>query len=432
MNPINLPQKLLLKNARLLDPTQKLDKTGDLLIENGKISEIDSKSTADKTWDLQGAVVCPGFFDLHVHLREPGHEDAETIRSGQEAAAAGGFTAIACMPNTKPALDHAGVVRWVIEQASTFPVTVYPVAAVTRGRKGEELTDMVELFQAGAIAFSDDGSPVSTSELMRHALEYSKLTGAPIMSHAEDLSLTGKGAMHESEFSTRLGLPGIPSLSEDIASIRDLTLAEYTGGRLHLSHVSTLGAMLALKAAMGRGVKATGEVTPHHLLLTDEAVVGYNTSTKMKPPLRGESDRAALWQGINDGTFCAIATDHAPHTYEDKEVPYDEAAFGSIGLETALGLIWDKGVRAGLIDANRFVELFAVGPRVVAGLPVSSLKTESQADLTIFHPDEKWKVDAKQFYSKGRNCPFQDWEITGRPWGIIKGNQWAGRIEPAF
>ncbi|MCX6640348.1 MAG: dihydroorotase [bacterium] len=432
METIHLPKKLLLKNARLIDPAKKLDRTTSLLIENGKIAEIDSKMSGTKIWDLNGAIVCPGFFDLHVHLREPGFEDAETIRTGQEAAAAGGFSAVACMPNTKPALDHAGLIRWVIEQAASFPVAVYPVAAVTRERKSQELTDMMELHQAGAIAFSDDGAPVSSSELMRRALEYSRLTGAPIITHAEDLSLTGKGAMHESEVSTRLGLPGIPSLSEDVATVRDLMLAEYTGGRLHLAHVSTAGALEALEMSLKRGVKVTAEVTPHHLLLTDEAVVGYDTSTKMKPPLRSESDRKALWEGLSRRAITCIATDHAPHTCEDKDVPYDEAAFGALGMETALGLLWDRGVRAGLLAPGHLIELFCHGPRQAVGLPVPVIEAGGLVELTVFHPEETWTVDANQFYSKGRNCPFQGWELIGRPWGILKGDFWAGRVEPEF
>lgn len=432
MEPVRLPGKIHLKNAHLLDPAQKLDRQAGLFIENGVITEISQEIRADKTWDLQGAIVCPGFFDLHVHLREPGFEDAETIRSGQEAAAAGGFTAVACMPNTEPALDHAGIIRWVIARASEFPVAVYPIAAVTKNRKGEELTEMVELREAGAIAFSDDGSPVFNAEIMRRALEYSLLVNVPIISHAEDLDLARGGSMNEGEISTQLGLPGIPSLSEDIATVRDLMLAEYTGGRLHLAHVSTKGALNAFIESVKRGVKVTAEVTPHHLLLTDKAVIGYDTDTKMKPPLRSEDDRQSLLKGLKQSVFNAIATDHAPHAYEFKEVPYDEAAFGVIGLETALSLIWDKIVGAGLISPADFVRLFCFRPRNVLGIDIPEIKKGAPAELTIFHPDEDWDVSTADFYSKSKNTPFKGWKLKGRPWGIIQDGRWAGRVEPAF
>lgn len=432
MDSINLPDSLLLKNARLLDPELKIDKTGDLLIEKGMISAVDSGSSGAKEWDLQGVIVCPGCFDLHVHLREPGFEDAETIRSGQEAAAAGGFTAVACMPNTEPALDHAGVVRWVIDHAEDFPVSVYPIAAVTKGRRGEELTEMVEIHQAGAVAFSDDGSPVSNAELMRRALEYSLLVKSPIISHAEDLNLSRNGSMNEGEISTRLGLEGIPRISEDSATVRDVMLAEYTGGHLHLAHVSTSGALKVFESAVKRKVHVTAEVTPHHLLLTDEAVLEYDTSTKMKPPLREEQDRRSLLDGLKRRAFSAIATDHAPHPFEAKEVPYDEAAFGIIGLETALALIWDRLVRTEQISALDFVYFFSSGPRKVLGINIPSLKEGEPAELTIFHPEEAWEVNPSEFYSKSRNTPFKGWELTGRAWGIIKGTRWAGRITPPF
>ncbi len=432
MESVKLPDKLCLKNTRLIDPVQNLDQTGDLVIENGKISAVNAGCSGARVWDMNGAIVCPGFFDIHVHLREPGFEDAETIRSGQEAAGGGGFTAVACMPNTMPALDHAGVVRWVSEEAAKFPVAVHPIAAITKQRAGEELTEMVELHKAGAVAFSDDGGYVENSDLMRRALEYSLLTNAPIITHAEDFKLTGSGVMHEGAVSTRLGLAGIPRLSEDIATVRDLMLAEYTGGRLHLAHVSTEGALRALEDAVKRGAKVTAEVTPHHLLLTDKAVQGYSTYTKMKPPLREESDTKALIAGLKNRSFAAIATDHAPHTSDLKEVPFDEAAFGIIGLETAVGLIWDKLVMTEQITASYMVNLFCAGPREIVNLPVPAIKVGEAVELTVFHPDEKWTVDTAEFYSKSNNSPYAGWELTGRPWGILKGSLWAGRIQPGF
>ena len=431
MEPFKLPKRLWLKNARLIDPAAKLDARGDLLIENGRIAEVKSGSGSSEGWDLNGAIVCPGFFDLHVHLREPGNEDAETIRSGQEAAAAGAFTAVAAMPNTNPPLDHAGIVRWIIERAAEFPVAVHPVAAITRGRKGEELTEMVELREAGAIAFSDDGGWVQNAGIMRRALEYSQLTGAPIISHAEDATLSQGGAMNEGEMSTRLGLPGIPRISEDAATLRDLLLAEYVGGKLHLAHVSTAGAVAALQGARGRGVHATGEAAPHHLTLTDQAVAGYHTSTKMKPPLREEADRLSLWEALKGGVLSAIATDHAPHAIEDKEVPYDEASFGTIGLETAVALVWDRGVQKGLITPAQMISLFCNGPRSIVGLPIPAIAKGAPAELSIFHPEETWEVDVRKFFGKSANCPYSGWKLTGRPWGIIKGAWWAGRVEAA-
>ncbi len=432
MEPIKLPQRLTLKNARLIDPATQTDRRGDLHLEKGQITALGSVGKNSAEWDLQGAIVCPGFFDLHVHLREPGREDAETIRSGQEAAAAGGFTAITAMPNTTPPLDQAGLVRWVIEQAAGFPVSVFPIAAITKGRQGEELAEIVELREAGAVAFSDDGSYVSSAEVMRRALEYSLMVEAPIITHAEEPTLSRGGAMNEGEISTRLGLPGLPRVAEEIATVRDLMLAEYTGGRLHLAHVSTCVALASLRAAQERGTRATGEVTPHHLLLTEEAVLGYDTSTKMKPPLRQGSDCASLWKGLKQGILTAIATDHAPHAYDDKEVPFDEAAFGCIGLETALGLIWDKGVNAGKIDPAELVRAFCHGPRAIVGLPIPSLQEGAPAELTIFHPEEEWQVDPARFYSKSANCPFKGWKLKGKPWGILKGLWWAGPVEPAF
>jgi dihydroorotase len=432
MEPIRLPEKICLKGARLLDPEQGLDQTGDLVIENGVISSVGSSGSGGKVWDLQGAIVCPGFFDLHVHLREPGFEDAETIRSGQEAAAAGGFTTVACMPNTEPALDHAGVVRRVIQQAAEFPVSVYPIAAVTKNREGEELTEMVELREAGAIGFSDDGSAVDDAEIMRRALEYSLLVNVPIISHAEDMRLTQSGSMHEGEMSTKLGLFGIPRISEDVATVRDIMLAEYTGGHLHLAHISTKGALEAFEGAVKRGVRVTGEVTPHHLLLTEEAVAGFDTDTKMKPPLREEEDRQALSESLKHGVLNAIATDHAPHPYEDKVVPYDEAAFGIVGLETAVALIWDRCVNKGIIEAKEMVRLFCLGPRNVVGLPVPVIKEGAPAELSVFHPEETWQVETGQFYSKSINSPFKGWELTGRPWGVLKGAWWVGRVEPSL
>ncbi|TKJ41141.1 dihydroorotase [candidate division LCP-89 bacterium B3_LCP] len=432
MEPIRLPKKYCLKGARLIDPVQGLDKAGDLVIENGVITEIGSDLSAPVCWDMQGAIICPGFFDLHVHLREPGFEDAETIRTGQEAAAAGGFTGMACMPNTEPTLDQAGVVRWVIQQADGFPVAVHPVAAVTKGRKGEELTEMVELRETGAVGFSDDGSPTANPEIMRRALEYSLLVKAPIISHAEDLDLSRDGAMHESETSTRLGLPGIPRISEDIATIRDIMLAEYTGGHLHLAHLSTEGALRAFEEAVKRGVRVTAEVTPHHLLLSDKAVEGYDTDTKMKPPLREESDRMALMESLKAKSIQAIATDHAPHTFESKVVPYDEAAFGVVGLETAVGLIWDRCVDQGVMEPADIVSIFSQGPRQVVGLSVPAIKAGAPMELTIFHPEESWQVKTEEFYSKSINSPFKGWELKGRPWGILKDTHWAGRVEPDF
>jgi dihydroorotase len=332
----------LLKGGRVFDPSNKLDREADLLIEKGKIQSIgtvNDQSFKGTVVDCKGKVLCPGFIDIHVHLREPGREDKETIESGCLAAMAGGFTEVCCMPNTSPVIDSRGHVEFIRKQAEGFLVNVHPIGAVTKGQKGEALTEMGDMIEAGAVAFSDDGYPVSNAALLRNALEYVGMFNLPIIEHCEMLDLSQNGVMHEGSVSTSLGLKGIPSISEFIYVARDLYLAEYTGGSIHIAHVSTKEAVSLIRDAKKRGVRVSAETCPHYLVLTDEAVRGYDTNTKMKPPLRTEEDQKALLKGLKDGTIDVIATDHAPHTIDDKEVEYDIASFGIVGLETAVGLI---------------------------------------------------------------------------------------------
>ncbi|TMQ72525.1 MAG: dihydroorotase [Candidatus Eisenbacteria bacterium] len=357
-----------------------------------------------RTLDALGAVLAPGLVDLHVHLREPGGEGKETIETGTRAAAAGGFTAVACMPNTQPVVDNRAWVAWIRERArAAGHCRVHPIAAVTMGQRGEQLTEMLALAEAGAAAFSDDGRPVMSAEVMRRALEYARPTGLPIVCHEEDLTLRGQGHMHEGAVSARLGLAGIPAAAEVVMVRRDVELAELTGGRVHLAHLSAAGSYDALRDAKRRGLAVTGETCPHYWTLSDEAVGDYDTCAKMNPPLRSAADRAAVIEAIRSGVVDCFATDHAPHTLEDKRQPFDLAPFGIVGLETAL--------------------LWTDAPRRVFGLPEVTLAPGSPADFTLIDPELEWTVDASRFHSKGRNTPFEGWTLTGKALGT-----WCGGI----
>jgi dihydroorotase len=416
--------KLLVKGGRLVDPSQDLDGFFDLLLEDGAVARI-AESIAAKgaeVLDAAGAVVAPGLIDIHVHLREPGQEYKETVRSGTLAAAAGGFTAVACMANTQPANDSRSVTEHIRLEAQRHGFArVHPIGAVSKGLQGEELAEIGEMVRAGAVAVSDDGRPVQNPELMRRALLYAQHFGVPVVQHAEDLHLSGKGVMHEGEWSTRLGLPGIPALAEDLMVARDLLLLEDTGGRYHVAHLSTARSLDLVRRAKRRGLPVTCEVTPHHLLLTDRAVAdsGYSTDTKMKPPLRTDRDLAALLAGIADGTVDAIASDHAPHHADEKCVQFDEAPFGIVGLETTLALCLDRLVRPGIIGLSRLVELLSTGPARVLNLPGGTLRAGSPADLTLFHTERQTTIRAAAFRSKGRNTPFGGWKLRGKPWCTI-------------
>lgn len=365
--------------------------------------------------DARGAVVAPGLVDLHVHLREPGQSAKETIETGTRAAAAGGFTAIACMPNTDPVVDTAAWVEWVRRRGeSAGHCTVLPIAAVTVGQKGEQLAPLDALTRAGAVAFSDDGHPVTSAAMMRRALEYARPTGRPIICHEEDPTLKGDGVMNEGFTATRLGLRGLPGAAESIMCRRDADLAELTGGRVHLAHLSAAQSFDALRDAKRRGLPVTGETCPHYWVLTDEAVGDYDTNAKMNPPLRSEEDRAACIAAIVDGTVDCFATDHAPHTADEKARPFTDAPFGIVGLETALALTITHLVEPGHLSLARAIELWTDAPRRIFGLPEVSLEPGSQADLVLFDPTAEWVVDPTRFHTKGRNTPFAGWTLRGR------------------
>jgi dihydroorotase len=422
---------LLIRGGRVIDPSQGLDGVRDLLIEDGRVARLDERITDEDAGDAEvldatGLVVTPGLIDIHVHLREPGQEYKETVATGTRAAAAGGFTAVACMPNTVPVNDNRSVTEHILSEARRAGFArVYPIGAVSKGQRSEELAEMGELIDAGAVAFSDDGLPVANAELMRRALLYAAHFGAAVIQHAEELALTGPGVMHEGEWSTRLGLPGIPGLSEDLNVGRDLLLLEQTGGRYHVAHLSTARSLELVREAKRRGLPVTCEVTPHHLLLTDQAVAdrGFSTDTKMKPPLRSEADRQALLAGLADGTIDAIASDHAPHHADEKDVEFSAAPFGIVGLETTVSLCLDRLVSGGVIGLGRLVELLTSGPVRALGLPGGTLVPGSPGDVTLLDLERAVTVDPKSFRSKGRNTPFGGWELRGAPAGTVVGGR---------
>jgi len=408
--------KLLLKNGRVVDPASEIDETLDVLIEDGKIARFDKqlRTRGAETIDLSGMTVCPGFIDPHVHLREPGEEWKETVASGTRAAAAGGFTGVACMPNTAPVNDCRAVTESILcEARERGSVAVYPIGCITRGRGGEELAEMHEMHGIGARAFSDDERPVASSMTMRKALEYSRIFDVAIIDHCEDAALVDGGVAHEGEVSTRLGLRGWPGVAEDVMVQRDILLAEHTAGHLHVAHVTTARSADFVRQAKRRKIRVTCEVTPHHLALTDEAIGEYETHCKVCPPLRPERDRRALLRAIADGTVDAIATDHAPHHADDKCVEFGLAPFGVVGLETAVSVCLDRLVHAGVIDLARLVELFAVGPARLLRLDKGRLATGKDADITVLDVNRQVTVDPDRFHSKGRNTPFAGWTMRG-------------------
>lgn len=423
---------LLIRGGRVVDPSQNLDGVLDLLLVNEAVfSAVENAGPAvdAREIDATGLVVTPGLIDPHVHLREPGQEHKETIATGAKAAAAGGFTAVCSMPNTDPPIDNPAAVGYVVaEGQKANAARVYPMAAISAGMKGEALSEIGELVEAGAVGVTDDGLPIMDSGLMRLALEYSQAFGVPVVDHPEDLTLSRDGTMNEGLVSSRLGLKGKPNASEDIHIIRDILLAELTGGRLHLQHVSTRFGVEAIRAAKARGVKVTGEASPHHLLLTDEAVEGYRTEAKMNPPLRSEADRDAVQQGLKDGTLDMVATDHAPHHYDEKEAAFADAPNGIVGLETSLGLVYGHLVEGGLIDLPTMVDRMSVAPARIFNLPGGTLKVGSPADVTIFDPNGEWEVDPATFLSKSRNTPFTGWKLQGKPCYTIVGGRlvWEG------
>jgi len=424
--------RLLIKNGRVIDPDSGTDDTLDILIEKGKIVDLKTKVKSDnaKIIDASRLVVAPGFIDMHTHLREPGQEEKETIETGALAAAKGGFTSILCMPNTEPVNDNRGVTEYILSEAKRkAAVNVYPIAAVSKGQKGEELTDMADLVDAGVVAFSDDGQPVQDSQLMRRTLEYSTILNTLIIDHCEDKNLSDGGIMHEGHYSYLYGLKGIPSSSEETMVARDLILAEKTNARIHIAHASVKGTVNLIKEAKKKKVNVTAEVTPHHLLLNDSHLETYDTSLKVNPPLRSKEDNQALTQAIKEGIIDVIATDHAPHTQDEKDVEIDKAPFGINGLETAVSLLLDKLVNKNIISLKKFIEMISTTPAKILGLEnKGKIRVGADADLTVLNLYQDITVDVTRFKSKSRNNPFDNWRLKGVPAMTIVG----GRIVYPF
>ncbi|MGB9825878.1 MAG: dihydroorotase [Desulfofundulus sp.] len=414
--------KLLVKGGQVIDPGAGKIFTADVLIVEGKIAAVGRGLEPGEcaVLNVNGKLVAPGLIDMHVHFREPGFEAKETIATGSQAAVRGGFTAVACMPNTDPVADNRSVISYIKARAKEVGlVKVYPVGALTRGSRGEELTEMADLKEAGAVALSDDGRPVASAAVMRRAMQYARMVGLPVISHCEEPALSAGGVMHEGYMSTVLGLPGIPAAAEEIMVARDIILSEYTGCHLHIAHVSTAGSVRLLRDAKARGIPVTAEVTPHHFTLTDRAVADYDTSTKVNPPLRTEEDVAALKEALADGTIDVIATDHAPHTLEEKDVEYPLAPFGLVGLETALGLVWTELVIPGVLSPVEAIRKLTVNPARILGLEEGVLKVGADADITIIDPELTEVVDPDTFASKGRNTPFAGRRLKGLPVATI-------------
>lgn len=422
-----MSKPLLLRGGRVVDPSQNLDAKRDVLLVDGKVAKVRARIDAPedaRVVDCAGLVVTPGLIDVHVHLREPGEEHKETIATGAAAAAAGGFTAICAMPNTDPPIDDPAAVGFVVaEGRRAGAARVYPVGCISAGRAGKRLALIGEMVEAGAVAVTDDGNPVMDSGLMRTALEYALAFGIPVADHPEDLGLSGNGHMNEGLVATRLGLAGKPNAAEDVHIVRDLLLAELTGGHIHLQHVSTRFGVESIRQAKARGVRVTAEATPHHLVLTQDAVDGYRTEAKMNPPLRCAEDVAAVRAGLADGTLDTVTTDHAPHHYDEKEAAFAEAPNGIVGLETALGIMLTRVVGEGVIDLSTLVERMSCGPARAFHLPGGTLAEGNPADVTVFDPNEVWTVEPRAFLSKSRNTPFSGWELKGRPKLTIVGGR---------
>ncbi len=413
---------LLLQGGTVVDPSQKIEKRLDLLVEKGRVAAL-GKIQPKKSWkivDVSKCVVAPGFIDMHVHLREPGREDKETILSGSQAAAAGGFTSIACMPNTEPVNDSEAITRFILERAGRAGlVNVFPAGAITKGLEGKELAEIGEMVKAGVVAITDDGNPVENNQIMRRALEYAKIFDVPVVDHCEDRQLAAAGHMNESGVSTRLGVRGISRAAEELDVVRDAILSRITGGRVHIAHISTQESVAWVRQAKKQGIAITCEVTPHHFTLSDTDITNYDTNFKMYPPLRTASDVKAMLKGLSDGTIDCIATDHAPHTRLEKEMTFEEASNGIIGMETAVSLAWEFLIRRKIVSVSRLVELFSTNPNRILKLGRGTLKEGAIADVTVIDPDCEIIVNVQEFRSRSRNSPFNGWKLRGAPVATI-------------
>ena len=430
-----MTRPLLIRGGRVIDPSRGYDETADVLLAHGRIEAVgpglDGPDDA-QVFDAAGKVVCPGLVDVHVHLREPGDEHKETIASGSRAAVAGGFTTICSMPNTDPPIDDPAAVGFVRAAGlRAGHARVHPLGAVSVHLAGERLAPVGEMVEAGAVGITDDGRPVRDAGLMRLALEYGRSFGIPVASHCEVPELSRGGSMNEGVVSTRLGLTGIPGAAEDAMIARDLFLAELTGGRLHVQHVSTRRGIELIRDAKARGVAVTAEGTPHHFSLTDEAVEGYRTHAKVNPPLRSEADRLAVLAAVADGTLDCIATDHAPHHYDEKEQAFDDAPFGLIGLETCVGISMTYLFRDEHVGLSDLIHRMSTGPALAFGLEAGTLVPGAPGDVTVLDPDARWTVDARAFLSRSRNTPFDGWELTGRAVATVVGGEVAFRLQDA-
>ena len=416
---------LLLKNGNIIDLDKKQIIKQDILIDNGKIKQIGNipaENFNGETIDISDKIVSPGLLDMHVHFREPGREDEETLVTGAAAAMAGGFTGVCTMPNTEPATDNKEIVEFIRDRFKDHLVNVYPIAAITKARKGGQLVEMAELVDAGVVAFSDDGTSVANSQLLRRALEYSRMFNVPIIEHCEEKSLAADGVMNEGFMSTKLGLTGIPPIAEEIVVARNIMLAKYTSGRIHIAHISTADSIALVRRAKEEGVQVTCEATPHHFTLTDEAVVTYDTNMKMNPPLRTQKDVEAIIAGLKDGTIDVIATDHAPHSIEEKETEFMNAPFGIVGLETAVGLAITQLMGNNNLTLFEIIEKLSRNPYRILGLPVPKIAEGEESNLTIIDLDAEWTVDKNKFKSQSHNSPFHGWKLKGKALGVTNNN----------